>query len=144
MPGPSVSEPSTRRPVCPGTITSRCGAVSDAKTTQPAAIASSSEQATGYDRLGAMCKSLAASTSAMVLGTEGPRNQSRSASRRTFMRQQVSTVIAVVKVDVEPASDDRIADDDAQNIASCLNQAVRNQPGTGRTREPGRAIGPRS
>ncbi len=43
----SVSRPSTRSPVCPGAMTSRCGSVSEARTTQPAAIASRSERATG-------------------------------------------------------------------------------------------------
>ena len=52
----------------PGVMTSRCGSVSEARTTQPAAIASSSERATGYGRLGATCRSLAARTSATTAG----------------------------------------------------------------------------
>ena len=63
---------------------------------------------------------------------------------RRLLCHQVSGVIAVMKVDVQTAPDDRVAHDDAQHVGSSLKQLRWRQPGTGRTREGGRAIGPRS
>ena len=114
----SGSSASTRRPVSPVMMTWRCGSVSEASTTQPAAMASSSDRATGYARPGAMCRSLAARTSATIDGGDAPRNQRRFVSERRPLRQEVCGVILVVERDVEPPADDPVADHDDQRIGS--------------------------